>query len=78
MCLVFFFFRLNLLREGVSLEENEEQSDDKYVPVQPLAYDYGVSLIPLPLSPNSKDFTIGHHDLQVKSSETVNRVNRHT
>lgn len=66
MCLIFFCFRLNLLREGVSLEENEDQSDDKYVPVQPLAYDYGVSLIPLPLSPNSKDFTIGHHDLQVK------------
>lgn len=59
--------RLNLLQEeeSLGLEECEEESDDKYVPVQSLAYDHGISLIPLPVSPNSKDFTIGHHDLQV-------------
>jgi len=58
---------MNLLQEEESSgpEECEEESDNKYDPVQSLAYDHGISLIPLPGSPNSKDFTIGHHELQV-------------
>lgn len=53
------------MEEGETLEEIEEDSEQKYAPLQPLAYDHGVSLIPLPKSPNSKDFVISHHDLQV-------------
>lgn len=63
--LIFFFFRLNLLQEGESLGDCDNQADHDYVPVQPLAYDHGVSLIPLSISPSSNDFTIGHHELQV-------------
>lgn len=57
--------RVNVLEDGRTLPEIEGESDQKYVPLQPLAYDHGVSLIPLPISPNSRDFIIGHHDLQV-------------
>lgn len=59
------------MENGESLEESDEQPNHGYVPVHPLAYDHGVSLIPLPISPNSKDFAIGHHDLQVMPAEPI-------
>lgn len=59
--------RSNLLRDGEPADDNVDRSDRGYVPVQPLAYDHGVSLIPLSSLPDSDDFTIGHHELQVRN-----------
>jgi hypothetical protein len=56
---------LNLLNNGELQDNCEGELSQKYDPVQSLAYDHGVSLIPLAISPNSVDFTIGHHELQV-------------
>lgn len=56
---------MHLLKNGGLQDISEEESSQKYDPVQSLAYDHGVSLIPLAISPSSKDFTIGHHELQV-------------
>jgi len=60
-----------LLKNGELQDKSEEESSQKYEPVQPLAYDHGVSLIPLAISPSSKDFTIGHHDLQVILNKNI-------
>lgn len=59
--------RSNLLRDGEPSDDNVDRSDRGYVPVQPLAYDHGVSLIPLSSLPDSDDFTTGHHELQVRN-----------
>jgi len=60
-----------LLKNGELQDKSEEESSQKYDPVQSLAYDHGVSLIPLAISPNSKDFTIGHHELQVIRNKNI-------
>jgi len=62
---------LHLLKNGELQDNPDEKSSQKYDPVQPLAYDHGVSLIPLAISPSSKDFTIGHHELQVIRNKNV-------
>lgn len=59
--------RSNLLRDGEPSDDNVDRSGRGYVPVQPLAYDHGVSLVPLSSLPDSDDFTIGHHELQVRN-----------
>lgn len=62
---------MHLLKNGELQDNSEEESSQKYDPVQSLAYDHGVSLIPLAISPNSKDFTIGHHELQVTRNKNI-------
>jgi len=60
-----------LLKNGELQDNSKEESSQKYDPVQSLAYDHGVSLIPLAISPGSKDFTIGHHELQVIQNKNI-------
>ncbi|XP_050438662.1 uncharacterized protein LOC126844474 isoform X2 [Adelges cooleyi] len=49
----------------------EEKSKGRYVPVQELAYDHNLSMIPIGDSPMAKDFTISHHDLQIMHHGTT-------
>jgi len=60
-----------LLKNGELQDDCEDESSQKYDPVQSLVYDHGVSLIPLAVSPSSKDFTIGHHELQVIRNKKI-------
>lgn len=64
-----------MLKNGELHDNGEEENSKKYDPVQSLAYDHGVSLIPLAMSPSSKDFTIGHHELQVIRNKNIYSLN---
>lgn len=48
--------------------------ETKYAPVEPLVYDYNITIVPISPHPQSDDFSIGHHELQVKQNFLFNTM----
>ncbi|VVC34658.1 Hypothetical protein CINCED_3A005174 [Cinara cedri] len=64
--------KLTLFKQGrLARDLKDCPPDTNYVPVEPLVYNYNITLVPISPHPQSDNFSISHHELQIMNHGTT-------